>query len=174
MMAENGFLRPLAIGLFVALVGLLAAPVGTSTTWATSHDQPRMMNKKPMMKAPVPPVEASPSPQAPMTQKPTTLDDYADYVQDSLQQEAMKVKTSGTADVKLTIGKDGVVRQTEVTRLEGPATLRNQIASMASQMKLPPLPADVNADVLVVDTTLAFNYPGIDMMDRFSRLRRDR
>jgi hypothetical protein len=55
-------------------------------------------------------------------------------------------------------------------RLEGPAALRDQITSTVSQLKFPPLPADVNADVLVVDTTLAFNYPGLDLMDRFSRL----
>jgi outer membrane biosynthesis protein TonB len=170
MMAEKGFLRPFVIGSFAALVGLLAIPVGTSMTWATSHDQPRLMNKKPTMKAPMTPAAATSSPQGLTTQMPTTLDDYASYVQDIMQQEAMKVKTSGTADVKLTIGKDGSVQQTEVVRLEGPAALRNQITSIVSQMKLPPLPADVNADLLVVDTILAFNYPGIDLMDRFSRL----
>ena len=85
-------------------------------------------------------------------------------------QGAMKIKTPGTADVKLTIGRDGSVRQTEVTRLEGPAALRNQITSMASQLKLPPLPADTRAEELVVATTVAFNYPGNDIMDRFGQL----
>jgi hypothetical protein len=74
------------------------------------------------------------------------------------------------ADVKLTIGKDGGVRRTDIVRLEGPPTLRDQIASLVSQLNLPALPADVNADVLVVDTTVAFNYPGTDLMDQFSRL----
>jgi hypothetical protein len=170
MMAERRFSRLSMITSLAVLVSLLAAPIGTSVAWATSHDQPRLTNKQPMMRAPASPTAATSSPQALTPQRPMTLDSYADYVQDILQQEAMKVKTPGTADVKLTIGKDGRVRQTDVVRLEGPAALRDQITSMLSQLKLPALPADVNADVLVVDTTLAFDYPGIDLMDRFSRL----
>jgi hypothetical protein len=73
------------------------------------------------------------------------------------------------ADVRLTIGRDGTVRQTEVRRLDGPETLRNQIMSMASQLKLPPLPADTRAQELVVDATVAFNYPGRDLLDRYGR-----
>jgi hypothetical protein len=41
--------------------------------------------------------------------------------------------------------------------------------SMASQLKFPPLPADTRVEELVVDTTVAFNYPGRDMLDRFGR-----
>jgi TonB-like protein len=168
-MAEKGFLRPFVITSCVALIGLLAAPVGLSMAWASSHERPRMMNKKPTMRAPAAEAETMPTPVI-MTQTPTTVDSYASYVQDVLQAEAMKIKTPGTADVKLTIGRDGSVRQTEVTRLEGPATLRNQITSVASQMKLPPLPADTRAEELVVATSVAFNYPGNDILDRFGRL----
>jgi hypothetical protein len=41
-------------------------------------------------------------------------------------------------------------------------------------MQFPPLPADTNADVLVVDATVAFDYPGPGMLDHFGRLPRSR
>jgi hypothetical protein len=154
-MTEKRFWRPFVIASLVASIGLLAAPVGPSVTWATS-------------------AAATSAPQVLTAQTPTTLDSYLAYVQDLLNVEAMKVHTPGVADVKLTIGKDGSVRQTEIERLEGPAALHDRIMSMISQMKLPPLPADANADVLVVDATVAFNYPGAGMLDRFGRLSHSR
>jgi outer membrane biosynthesis protein TonB len=169
-MARTRLVRPLIIASFVAVGGFLAAPVGDSMIWATSHQQPQQ--KKPAMQAPETAMPRTAAPQqTPVltTQTPTTLDDYGQYVQNRLQAEAMQVKTSGIADVRLTIGRDGTVRQAEVTRLDGPATLRNQIMSMASQLKLPPLPTDVRAQELVVDATVAFNYPGRDMLDRHGR-----
>jgi hypothetical protein len=172
-MAKRRFWRPVIMTSCVALVGLLVAPVGASIVWATSHEQPRMMNKRPTMKEPGMATSSATVPQStPMltTRTPATVDDYANYVGDLLQSEAMQVKTPGTADVRLTIGRDGSVLETEVRRLDGPETLRNQIMSLASQLRLPPLPADIRADELVVDTTLAFNYPGNDVMDRFGRL----
>jgi hypothetical protein len=102
------------------------------------------------------------------------LDSYLAYVGDVINVEAMKMHTSGVADVKLTIGKDGSVQQTAIERLEGPPALRDQISSMLSQMKFPPLPAAVNADVLVADATVAFDYPGPNMLDHFGRLSRSR
>jgi Gram-negative bacterial TonB protein C-terminal len=170
-MARTRLVRPFIIAAFAALGAFLAAPGAASMLWATSHEQPRQ--KKPTMQAPgtATPRTAAPQPTPVLTtQTPTTLDDYAQYVGNRLQAEAMQVKTSGMADVRLTIGRDGAVRQTEVKRLDGPATLRNQIMSMASQLKLPPLPADSRAQELVVDTTVAFNYPGRDMLDRFGRI----
>jgi Gram-negative bacterial TonB protein C-terminal len=161
----------LVVASFVALGGLLAAPGGASRLWATSYEQPRQ--QKPTMQAPgtATPTTAAPQP-TPMqtTRTPATLDDYAQYVGNRLQAEAMQVKTAGTADVRLTIGRDGAVRQTEVRRLDGPETLRNQITSLASQLKLPPLPAETRAQELVVDTTVAFNYPGRDLLDRYGRV----
>jgi hypothetical protein len=151
-MTEKRFWRPFVIASLVASIGLLAAPVGPSVTWASSA--------------------ATPAPQALTVQTPTTLDSYIAYVEDKLNAESMTVHTSGVAHVKLTIGKDGSVRQTEIERLEGPATLRDRIKSVLSQMKFPPLPAAANADVLVVDATVAFNYPGTAMLDRFGRLSR--
>jgi outer membrane biosynthesis protein TonB len=167
-MAEKRFLRPFVIVALAALVGLLAALVAPSMTWATSHEKPRTMDKKPTMKPGAAPAETMPAPVL-TTPTPTTLEDYTSHVQDRLQLEAMKVKTPGTADVRLTIGRDGSVRQAEVLRLEGPPELRNQITSMVTQLKLPPLPPAANADTLVVDSTLAFNYPGGDLLDRFGR-----
>jgi Gram-negative bacterial TonB protein C-terminal len=154
-MTENRFWRPFVMASLVASIGLLAVPVGPSVTWAA-------------------PAAATSAPQVLTVQTPTTLDSYIAYVQDVLNVEAMKVHTSGVADVNLTIDKDGSVRQTKIERLEGPAALRDQITSMMSQTKFPPLPADANADVLVVDATVAFHYPGTGMLDRFGRLSRSR
>jgi hypothetical protein len=173
-MAEKRLLRPFAITSFVALVGFLAAFVGPSMTWAITSEKPQMKTKRPTMRAPETPTASSPPAAVLTTPTPTTVDDYASYVQDALQVEAMKIKTPGTADVRLTIGKDGSVQQTEVTRLDGPPALRDQITSMARQMKLPPLPATTTVNELVVDSTVAFDYPGSNMMDHFSRVPRSR
>jgi hypothetical protein len=154
-MTVKRFWRPLVIASLVASIGLLAAPVGPSVTWAAS-------------------AAVTSAPPILTVQTPTTLDSYIAYVGDMLNVEAMKVHPSGVADVKLTIGKDGSVQQTEIERLEGPATLRDRIGSMMSQMKFPPLPADADADVLVVDATVAFNYPGTGMLDRFGQLSHSR
>jgi TonB family protein len=163
-MTEKGFLRPFRIGSFVALVGLLAAPVGT---WATSHETPRTMNKKPTMRAPSAPATEASTPQVLTTQTPTTLDNYINYVSDRLQVEAMKVKHQGSADVKLTIDKSGSVKLAEVVRVDGPAALRDEVMRMVKLIgSLPPLPPDANADVLVLTSTVVFNYPGQDMFDR--------
>jgi cell division protease FtsH len=66
------------------------------------------------------------------------------------------------------VGRDGSVQRTEIVRLEGPASLREQLTTIVSQLgKLPPLPADANADVLVVSTVVAFGYPSPDLLDPF-------
>ena len=176
-MAAKRYLRPLAIASLVASFGLL----GTSTAWASSHGKPpmppsekatkpmkpEMMQKKPAMAA-----QPAAAPQMMMSQPPTTLDGYLSYVQDKLQLEAMKVKQSGVADLKLTIAKDGTIQRTEVLRVDGPAGLRDQITSMINQVgKLPPLPADANADVLIMDTTVAFNYPSRELFDHLGQRR---
>jgi outer membrane biosynthesis protein TonB len=170
-MARTRFVRPFVIASFVVLGGFLAAPGGVSMIWAASYEQPQQ--KKPAMQAPetATPRTAAPQPTPmPTTQTPTTLEDYGQYVQHRLQAEAMQVKTSGMADVRLTIGRDGTVRQTEVRRLDGPASLRDQIMSTVSQLKFPPLPADARAQELVVDAIVTFNYPGSDLLDRYGRV----
>jgi outer membrane biosynthesis protein TonB len=166
MMTERRCLRPFAITSLVVIAGLLAAPVGTSMAWATSHDTPRIINKKPMMKAPAAPAAATSTPQGVTTQALPTLDSYINYVSDKLQAEAMKVKQQGSADVKLTIDKNGSVRLAEVVRVDGPAALRDEVMGMVNLIgSLPPLPPDANADVLVLTSTVVFNYPGRDMYD---------
>jgi hypothetical protein len=154
-MTVKRFWRPFVMASLVASIGLLAAPVGPSVTWAAS-------------------AAATSAPQVLIAQTPTTLDSYLDYVQDRLNVETMKVRTPGVADVKLTIGKDGSVQQTQIERLEGPSGLRDQITSMISQIKFPPLPGDVHADTLVINATVAFDYPGPGMMDHLGRLSRAR
>ena len=169
MMAKRGCLRPFLI-ISMALVGLLALPVGTSMTWATSHETPRMMNKKPTMKVPATSTATAPAPQVLTTERPTTLDSYVNYVADRLQVEAMRVKHQGSADVKLTIDKSGAVKATEVVRVEGPAAIRDEIMNMVKLIgSLPPLPSDANADVLVLTSTVVFNYPGREMFDHLGK-----
>jgi TonB family protein len=166
-MAQRTFFRPLMIGSFVALVSLLTAPGGASLTWATSHETPRTMDKKPTMKTPPASTAATVPPQTLTTQTPTTLDSYIDYVSNRLQVEAMKVKHEGSADVKLTIDKNGAVKLAEVVRVNGPAALRDEVLGMVRMIgSLPPLPPDANADVLVLTSAVVFNYPGRDMFDR--------
>jgi TonB family protein len=166
-MTERRLLRPFVIITLAASVGLLAAPVGTSLSWASTDDKPRLMNKKPTMKTPATPASTMPAPQM-MTQSPTTLDSYINYVSDRLQVEAMKVRQEGSADVNLTIEKSGAVKLAEVVRVNGPAALRDEVMRMVNMMgSLPPLPPDANADVLVLTSTVVFNYPGQDMFDRY-------
>ena len=154
-MRAKRFWRPFVIGSLVASIGLLAAPVGPSVAWAAS-------------------AAPTSAPHVLTVQTPTTLDSYLAYVQDLLNVQAVQLKTPAVADVKLTIGKDGSVRQADIERLEGPAALREQFSSMLSQMKFPPLPAAANAEVLVVDATVASDYPGPGMLDHFGRLPRSR
>jgi TonB family protein len=167
-MATKSFFRPLMIGSFVALVSLLAAPVGQSLTWASAHEAPRRMHKKPMRQAPTATTAETASPQMLTTQMPTTLDSYIDYVANQLQVEAMKVKQQGSADVKLTIDKSGAVKSAEVMRADGPAVLRDEVTELVKSIEpLPPLPPDANADVLVLTSPVVFNYPGREMFDRY-------
>ncbi|MBI3328306.1 MAG: hypothetical protein HYZ81_16575 [Nitrospinae bacterium] len=169
-MAGKRFLTLFLVASFIASLGLIGG-LGTSEAWATSHEkkatkpmaQGQRMQKKPAMGA-RPAAAAQPIPM----QQPRTLDEYVRFVQTKLELEAAKVKQSGAADLKLTIGKDGSVKQTEVMRLDGPPALRDRIMPMVNQMgKLPPLPADANADVLVVRSLVTFNYPGGDLLDPF-------
>jgi hypothetical protein len=153
-MTAKRFWRPFVFASLAASLGLLAAPAGPSVTWAASA------------------ATSAPAPLA--VQTPTTLDSYLAYAEDLLNVEAMKMRAPAVADVQLTIGKDGAVRQAAIERLEGPAALREQISSMLRQMKFPPLPANANADVLVVDATVAFDYPGPGMLDHFGQLPRSR
>jgi hypothetical protein len=172
-MTVKRFLRLVLLGGFASLYGSVGAPVGISTAWATSHEktatkpmaQPSRMEKKPAMGTP-----ATPAGQLVPMQPPRTLEEYMKLVRTKLEFEAAKIKQPGTADLKLTIGKDGSVKHTDIGQVDGPATLREQILPMVSRIApLPPLPPDANADVLVVRTSLAFNYPGGELLDAFGQ-----
>ena len=91
-------------------------------------------------------------------------------MEDLRNAQAVQIYTPAVADVKLTLGKDGAVRQAEIARLEGPAALHERISSRLSPMTCPPLPAAANADVLVVDATVAFDYPAPGRLDHLGRL----
>jgi outer membrane biosynthesis protein TonB len=104
-----------------------------------------------------------------LDQSPQTIDEYAAHVHNRLQAAAMDLRQQGTAELRLTIGKDGSIRETGIVELDGPAALRDQVGPLVSQIApLPALPGDV--DVLVVRTDLAFDYPGETLMDSFGRL----
>ena len=166
-MAEKHRFRSLVVSSVVASIALLAAPAGMTPLWASSPDRPQMMNKKPTMKAPTTPEAARPA--SPITtETPTTLDGYIDYVSNKLQAEAMQVRQQGSADVKLTIDRSGAVQLAEVVRVNGPNALRDEVMRMVNLMgSLPPLPPNANVDVLVLTSTVMFNYPGRDMFDRY-------
>jgi TonB family protein len=86
-----------------------------------------------------------------------------------LQAVAMQMRQQGTAELRLTIGKDGSIRQTDVVEVSGAPTLRDQLTALVDRIApLPPLPGDV--DALEVATDLAFDYPGENLYDRFGRL----
>jgi hypothetical protein len=174
-MAEKRVVRPCLIASIIALVGLLTIPSEMSRVWASAQDQPPIIYQTAPKKVLNTRLSTTTTPQVNprlASPAPTTLDDYAREVQDRLQAAARQVNTSGTANIKLTIERDGAVRQTEVIHLDGPDALRTQLMTIVSRMNLPPLPVGTTVDALVVDTILAFNYPEEDIIDRFGRISR--
>jgi outer membrane biosynthesis protein TonB len=171
-MAGNRLCTPLRIASFIAALSLLGVSWGPSTGWASSHE-PRGMSptaQRQPMQRPAP--MNSPRPTTVLLdQSPQTIDEYAAHLQNLLQTAAMDLRQQGTAELRLTIGKDGSIRQTEIVELDGPAALREQVKPLVSQIApLPALPGDV--DILVVQTELAFDYPGENLMDPFGRFSR--
>jgi TonB family protein len=169
-MAEKRVFSPLRVASIIAIIGLVAAPLGLSMGWAARHDQRGMRSTaqtRPMERqAPT----GTPSPSTVLlTRSPTTIDEYAVDVQNRLQVAAMQMRQRGTAELRLTIDKNGSIRQTEVMEVSGAPTLRDDLTTLVNRIApLPPLPG--NADVLVVTTDLAFDYPGENLYDRFGRL----
>ncbi len=171
-MAGKRVFTPLRITSLIVALGLVAAPLGLSTGWAARHDQrsmssttqTRTMERQGPMGTPAPSTVL-------LERSPGTIDEYAAYVQDRVQVAAMQLRQRGTAELRITIGKDGSIRQTEVVELSGAPTLRDDLTTLVNRIApLPPLPG--NADVLVVTTDLAFDYPGENLYDRFGRLSR--
>ncbi|MGH8071070.1 MAG: TonB family protein [Candidatus Entotheonellia bacterium] len=171
-MAGKRVFTPLRITSLIVALGLVAAPLGLSTGWAARHDQrsmssttqTRTMERQGPMGTPAPSTVL-------LERSPGTIDEYAAYVQDRVQVAAMQLRQRGTAELRITIGKDGSIRQTEVVEVSGAPTLRDDLTTLVNRIApLPPLPG--NADVLVVTTDLAFDYPGENLYDRFGRLSR--
>jgi hypothetical protein len=169
-MAGNRVFTPLRITSLIVALGL-AAPLGLSTGWAARHDQhgmsptaqTRSMERQGRMGTPSPSIVL-------LEWSPATIDEYAAHVQNRLQAAAMQMRQWDTAALRLTIGKDGSIRQTEIVEVSEP-TLRDNLTTLVNRIApLPPLPG--NAEVLVVTTDLAFDYPGENLYDRFGRLSR--
>jgi outer membrane biosynthesis protein TonB len=163
---------PLRITSLIATLGLVAAPLGLSAGWAARHDQRGMSSTaqtRPMERQA--PMDTSSPSSVLLERSPETIDEYAAHVQNRLQVAAMQMRQRGTAELKLTIGKDGSIRQTDVVEVSGGGTLRDGLTTLVNRTApLPPLPG--NADVLVVTTDLAFDYPGENLYDRYGRLSR--
>jgi hypothetical protein len=106
-----------------------------------------------------------------LQRSPNTVDEYAAYVRDRLQVAAMQLKQQGSAELKLTIEKDGSIRETQVVEVSGPPGTRDRFTQLVNQIKpLPPLPS--NADALVVTTDLTLDYPGENLYDQYGWLPR--
>jgi outer membrane biosynthesis protein TonB len=170
-MAGTRVSTPLRITSLIAALGLVASPVGLSAGWAARHDQRGMSSTaqtRPMERQ-APMGTSSPSSLL-IERSPETIDEYAAHVQNRLQAAAMQMRQRGTAELKLTIGKDGSIQQTDVVEVSEPA-LRDELTALVNRIApLPPLPG--NADVLVVTTDLAFDYPGENLYDRYGWLPR--
>jgi hypothetical protein len=169
-MAGNCMCTALRIASFIAALGLVGVSWGPSMGWASSHESRGISltaQRQPMQRPA--PMSSPKATTVLLDQSPQTIDEYAAHVQNLLQAAAMDLRQQGTAELRLTIGKDGSIRQTEIVELDGPAALREQVKPLVSQIApLPALPGDV--DVLVVRTDLAFDYPGENLMDSFGRL----
>jgi TonB family protein len=156
----------------IAAFGLIAAPFSLATGWAAGYERGGMgpTSRSGAMERET--TKGAPSSSTVLIERsPSTLDDYAVYVGDRLQAAAMQVKQEGSAEVKLTINKDGSIRQTEVIKVSGPPALRDRIPQLVNQIQpLPPLPG--NVDALVVTADLTLDYPGPNLYDRFGRLPR--
>jgi outer membrane biosynthesis protein TonB len=169
-MAGNYRFTALRIASFIAALGLVGVFWGPSMGWASGHESRGMSptaQGQPLQRPA--PMSGPTATTVLLDRSPQTIDEYAAHVQNRLQAAAMDLRQQGTAELRLTIGKDGSIRETEIVELDGPAALREQVRPLVSQIApLPALPGDV--DVLVVRTDLAFDYPGENLMDSFGRL----
>ncbi len=155
----------------IAALGLVGVPWGLPAGWGAGSDQRGMSPTAPSRgMARQAPTRGLTAGSVPLERSPETIDEYASFVQNRLQVEAMDLRQRGMAELELTIGKDGSIRQMEIQEVEGLPGGREQIRQLVNQVApLPPLLG--NADVLVLSTTLAFDYPGENLYDRFGFLR---
>jgi TonB family protein len=171
-MARRRVFTPLWIASIVTAVSLVVGPWGLTLGWASNHEQRgrRSITEHQSMERQMPMSSQTGAPVR-LERSPQTIDDYTAYVQSRLQAASKELTQRGTAELKLTIDKDGSIRQAQIVEVEGSPALREQLRPLVSQITpLPPLPGDI--DVLVVTTMLAFDYPGQDLFDRFGQLSR--
>lgn len=163
---------PGRIAAVITAFSLMAAPLSLATGWAAGHERGGMRPTSRSSAMERETTMGAPSPSTVLIERsPSTADEYAAYVRDRLQVAAMQVEQQGTAEVKLTINKDGSIRQTDVVEVSGAPTLREELPQLVNRIKpLPPLPG--NLDALVVTTDLALNYPGQNLHDHYGWLPR--
>ncbi len=156
----------------IVTFGLMAAPLSVTTGWTAAHEPGEMRSTGRSSTMERETTIGAPSTSTILLERsPNTVDEYAAYVRDRLQVAAMQLKQQGTAELKLTIGRDGSIRETEVVEVSGVSALRDQLAQLVNRIKpLPPLPG--NIDALVVTTDLAFDYPGENLYDHYGWLPR--
>lgn len=163
---------PRRVASMIAAISLMAAPFSLTIGWTAGHEQGKMRSttRSSAMERGTTTGTASSSTML-IERSPNTVDEYAAYVRDRLQVAAMQLKQQGAAELKLTITKDGSIRETEVVEVSGEPAMRDQLTQLVNRIKpLPALPG--NIDVLVVTTDLAFNYPGENLYDRYGWLPR--
>ena len=163
---------PRRVACIIAAFGLATAPLSLSMGWAAGHERGGMHSTpRSGAMAREATVGAPSSSDVLLKGSPTTIDEYAVYVRDRLQVGAMQMRQQGSAELKLTIDKDGTIRDTEVVEASGSPALRDQLKQVVNRIEpLPPLPG--NVDALVVSTDLAFDYPGQNLYDHYGRLPR--
>ena len=168
-MAKRRIFSPLRVASIIGALGLVAAPWGLSAGWGARHDQRGMSSTSQTRPMEWQEPRGTMAPSTVLLERsPATIDEYAAHVQNRLQVAAMQMRQQGTAELRLTIGKDGSIRQIEIVEVSEP-TLRDNLTTLVNRIApLPPLPG--NTDVLVVITDLAFDYPGENLYDRFGRL----
>jgi TonB family protein len=156
----------------IAAFSLMAAPFSLTTGWSAGHEQGGMRSPARSGTMEQGTTMAAPSSSGMLLERsPNTIDEYAAYVRDRLQAAAMQLKQQGTAELKLTISKDGTIRETEVVEVSGVSSLPDQLAQLVHRIKpLPPLPG--NIDALILTTDLAFDYPGENLYDHYGWLPR--
>ena len=160
------------IASMIAAFSLLAAPFSLVTGWTAGHEAGGMRSTTRSSAIEREATMGAPSPSSTLLERsPNTVDEYAAYVRDRLQVAAMQMKQQGTAELKLTIERDGSIRQTEVVEVSGGPGVRDRFTQLVNRIKpLPPLPG--NADALVVTTDLTLDYPGENLYDQYGWLPR--
>jgi TonB C terminal len=156
----------------IAAFSLLVAPFSLVTGWTAGHELGGMRPAARSSTLDRETTMGAPSPSTTLIERsPNTVDEYAAYVRDRLQVAAMQMKQQGSAELRLTIGKDGSIRQTELVEVSGGPDLRDRFTQLVNRIKpLPPLPG--NADALVVTTDLTLDYPGENLYDQYGWLPR--